>query len=128
MKQLTQEWVEKAEEDWDVALRCYRARKQPSYNATVFHSQQCAEKYLKARLEEAGRTIPKTHKLSVLLQAVRVIEPAWAFLQPHLMILNPYSVAFRYPGATAAKLEAKEAIQNCRIVRQVVRQVFGLPV
>ena len=50
MSPLTQEWVEKAEEDFRVATREYRARKHPAYNAACFHAQQCAEKYLKARL------------------------------------------------------------------------------
>jgi len=53
MKPLTAEWVEKAEEDWVSLLRSYRARKDPSYNVACFHAQQCAEKYLKARLVEA---------------------------------------------------------------------------
>ncbi|HEX4950872.1 MAG TPA: HEPN domain-containing protein [Blastocatellia bacterium] len=128
MKPITQEWVDKAEEDWNLALMSYRARKHPSYNGAVFHCQQAAEKYLKSRLEEAGMIIPKTHDLILLLRDACIVEPAWKILQPHLLLLNPYSVAFRYPGATATKLAAKEAIQNCRIVRQVVRKAFGLPV
>ena len=63
MKPLTLEWIEKAEEDWIVMLRSYRARKDPSYNAACFHAQQCAEKYLKGRLEEAGIAFRKTHDL-----------------------------------------------------------------
>ena len=51
MKPTTLEWIHKAEEDWHVAQMSYRARKHPSYDAAVFHAQQCAEKYLKARLE-----------------------------------------------------------------------------
>jgi HEPN domain-containing protein len=50
MKASTLEWVEKAEEDWEAAQRSYRARKVPLYNVACFHSQQCVEKYLKARL------------------------------------------------------------------------------
>jgi hypothetical protein len=54
MKPTTFEWIYKAVEDWHVAQMSYRARKHPSYDATVFHAQQCAVKYLKARLEEAA--------------------------------------------------------------------------
>ena len=32
MRPITQEWVDKAEEDWNLALMSYRARKHPSYN------------------------------------------------------------------------------------------------
>jgi hypothetical protein len=54
MRLTTLEWISKAEDDWHVAQMSYRARKHPSYDAAVFHAQQCAEKYLKARLEKAG--------------------------------------------------------------------------
>jgi HEPN domain-containing protein len=57
MKASTVEWVEKAEVDWEVAQRAYRARKVALYDAACFHCQQCIEKYLKARLNEAGVVI-----------------------------------------------------------------------
>jgi HEPN domain-containing protein len=63
MRPTTLEWISKAEDDWHVAQMSYRARKHPSYDATVFHAQQCAEKYLKARLEEAGIAFSRTHDL-----------------------------------------------------------------
>jgi HEPN domain-containing protein len=40
------------------AQREYRARNQPNYAAVCFHSQQVAEKYLKAWLQEVGKDIP----------------------------------------------------------------------
>ncbi len=52
MKPLTREWVEKAEGDFATARRELRARKDPNYDAACFHAQQCAEKYLKACLQE----------------------------------------------------------------------------
>jgi HEPN domain-containing protein len=48
MKISTSEWIEKAEGDWEVGQRAYRARKKPNYDAACFHAQQCAEKYLTA--------------------------------------------------------------------------------
>ncbi len=63
MKPTTLEWISKAEDDWHVAGMSYRARKHPSYDAAAFHAQQCAEKYLKARLEEAGIAFARTHDL-----------------------------------------------------------------
>lgn len=127
MKPLTLEWIEKAEEDWVVLLRSYRARKDPSYNAACFHAQQCAEKYLKARLEEAGVAFNKTHDLDELLAQAAVIEPSWAALQPELDYLNRFSVMFRYPGQSATKQGARQAVQDCRKVRAAARAAFGLP-
>ena len=51
MNELVKEWVNKAEGDYHSALRDYRARKFPNYDAAGFHAQQCAEKYLKAILQ-----------------------------------------------------------------------------
>lgn len=59
MKAITREWIGIAEEDYDVMVQQVRKRKFPRYNAGRFHAQQCAEKYLKARLAEAGHAIPK---------------------------------------------------------------------
>ena len=128
MKPLTTEWVEKAEEDWVSMLRSYRARKDPSYNVACFHAQQCAEKYLKARLVEAGAVFPKTHDLALLLTLVQPIEPAWGILQPELDTLNKYAIAYRYPGQSATKADAKEAVKDCRRVRRMIRTALGLPV
>ena len=128
MKTSTLEWVKKAEEDWHVAQMSYRSRTYPSYDAVVFHTQQCAEKYLKGRLEEAGHTIPYIHDLLVLHQRVLAVEPNWQTLQVHLAFLNPFAVAYRYPGPSATKTDAKAALKDCREVRRIVRMAFGLPV
>lgn len=109
-------------------LRSYRARKDPSYNVACFHAQQCAEKYLKARLVEAGAAFLKTHDLLLLLTLLQPIEPNWGVLQPELDTLNKYAIAYRYPGQFATKADAKEAVKDCRMVRQAIRTTFGLPV
>jgi len=75
MQPLTSEWIEKAEEDFISAQREYRARNRPNYNAACFFSQQCIEKYIKARLQEAEIEIIKTHDLVKLLDLVEPVEP-----------------------------------------------------
>ena len=82
MKPTTLEWITKAEDDWHVAQMSSRARKHPSYDAAAFHAQQCVEKYLKARLEEATIAFGRTHDLLVLHQLVLSIEQSWVVLQP----------------------------------------------
>ena len=104
----------------------YRARKYPSYDAAVFHAQQCAEKYLKARLEEATIGFARTHDLLMLHQLVLPVEPNWQVLQTPLAFLNPFAVAYRYPGIIATRADAKDAIAYCREVRRVIRIAFGL--
>ena len=127
MKPITLEWIDKAEGDWVTAQREMRARKLPNFDATCFHAQQCVEKYLKARLEEAGIPFGKTHNLIALVTLTLAVEPTWTILQPHLNALNVYAVTYRYPGTSASKADANDALKACREVRRQVRLGFGLP-
>lgn len=105
-----------------------RVRKDPNYDGVCFHCQQSVEKYLKARLVEAGITFARTHDLLVLHQLVLQAESAWQGLQPFLISLNPFAIGYRYPGLTAAKADAKAAIKDRRELRRVIRIAFGLSV
>ena len=98
MNPLTLEWIEKAEGDFATAQRELRARKIPNYDAVCFHSQQCAEKYLKAMLQEAGVVFSRTHNLVVLLELLKPVAPSWEMMHPQLQLLNGYAVEVRYPG------------------------------
>jgi HEPN domain-containing protein len=63
MKQATAEWVAKAEGDFAMLERESRGGKRPSYDGICSHAQQCAEQYLKTRLEEAGRPSPRQRRM-----------------------------------------------------------------
>ncbi|MDX2044217.1 MAG: HEPN domain-containing protein [Acidobacteriota bacterium] len=128
MKPSTLEWVEKAEVDWEVAQRSYRARSVELHDAVCYHCQQCIEKYLKARLNEANAYFTKTHNLEDLLKLLLPIEPGWTVLQPKMVALNPYAVLFRYPGFDATKADAKDALKDCKELRKIIRANLGLPV
>lgn len=128
MKPSTKRWIAKAEGDWIVARREARARKDVIYDAVCFHAQQCAEKYLKARIVEAGIAPEKTHDLETLLKLLLPIEPGWSALRNDLKFLNDFAVAIRYPDASATEADAQQAIESCHRVRQVIRAAFGLPV
>jgi len=123
---LTTEWVAKAEGDLASALREWRARKAPNYDAACFHAQQCAEKYFKALLQENSIAFGKTHNLVALLNLLLSVEPTWSTLEQNLRTLTEYAVDFRYPGAYATKQNAGDAIAICCDVRQRVRVSLGL--
>ena len=127
MKPVTREWIEKAEADFLSAGREYRARKQPNFDAACFFAQQCIEKYLKARLVHAGKTVPKTHDLSALLDLLLALEPLWEAFRPQFEILTSYAVVFRYPGESATRDMAKRAVSDAKQLRKSIRQAFGLP-
>jgi HEPN domain-containing protein len=122
MKRLTAEWVQKAEDDFVVAQKMYRARKRPVYDAVCFHTQQCAEKYLKAFLQENDRDIPKIHKLLDLLKLCKEVDASLEILVSDLMELERFSVNVRYPGVSAEKNEAKIALKAAKAVRDFFRQ------
>ncbi len=127
MKPLTSEWVAKAEGDFHSAVRELRARKDPNYDSSCFHAQQCVEKYLKAFLQEEAIKFSKTHNLTNLLTLAHPARPSLSLLQPQMTALNIYSVDIRYPGETADKAAAKSAVASCREARRVIRTALGLP-
>jgi len=121
MKPETAEWIEKAEGDFRTAQREKDAVEYPNYDAACFHAQQSAEKYLKARLVEAGKGFPKTHDLSAILNLVLPLEALWESLREDLERLTDLGVEVRYPGTTADSEDADEAMRTAQHVRQIVR-------
>ncbi|GAG36127.1 unnamed protein product [marine sediment metagenome] len=128
MKAIAAEWIAKAEGDFAMVLREARARKNPNYDGACFHAQQCAEKYLKARLCEAGIEFARTHDLVVLLNQVVSVEPMWEVFREDLAYLSAFAVEVRYPGESADKESAADARMRCRHFRLAARKTFGLPV
>jgi HEPN domain-containing protein len=126
MKPMTVEWLEKAEGDFAMMMRESRARKSPNYDGLCFHAQQCAEKYLKARLCEAGIEFAKIHDLVALLNSAITVEPHWEHFREDLAYLSDFAVAFRYPGESADKATAIEARQRCRKFRIEARAALDL--
>ena len=126
MNPITKEWVSKAEGDFNSAQRELRARKNPNYDASCFHSQQCVEKYLKARLIELNISFPKTHDLTYLVGLLVRTEPLLEALEAEFRILNDYAVEYRYPGETADKETAKKTFNICKHLRAIIRQGLGL--
>lgn len=128
MKPITKEWVDKAEGDWTSANREVIVLTDPNYDLVCFLAQQCAEKCLKANLQEEGIAPPKVHDLEKLMDLLLPTQPFWSVLLPALDQLSDYAVNFRYPGHSADKKEAEEAVERCREVREVARRSLGLPV
>ena len=126
MKPKTKEWIEKAEGDWATMMREHQVTDNPNYDAVCFHAQQCAEKYLKARLFDADVFFRKTHDLLNLLDDVSNIEPTWTDLEERLGELTIFAVAYRYPGFSATKEQSAKSVKNCRLIRDLVRQAFNL--
>jgi len=126
MRPTTQEWIAKAEGDFAMLEREFRARKNRCLDGICFHAQQCAEKYLKARLNEADLPFSKTHDLPALLDVVLAVEPAWEAFRQSLAYLSDYAVLFRYPGESADRAAALDARRRCLVFRDAARLALGL--
>jgi HEPN domain-containing protein len=126
MNAILNEWIEKAKEDYGVAIRELRARKNPAFNAICFHAQQCIEKYLKATLTKQAKPFTKTHDLDALLNASLDQFPLWAGMSADMKRLSQYAVQFRYPGESADRPEAVLAVKTMKRCRMEIRQTLGL--
>src|SRR5947209_2772810 len=126
MKATTREWVDKAEADYAAALLLRRSRKKHTRDIVCFHLQQCVEKYLKARLDEAGIAFPKTHDLEKLLDLIVVVEPTWNALRSKFASITDYAVEVRYPGRTTTTAEARSLLAATIRIRALIRRSIGL--
>lgn len=126
MNELTSEWVEKADNDFHSADLLLTAGEFPIPDAACFHSQQCAEKYLKAFLQEHMVRFERTHSLTLLLDLCKTQEQDFENLRFELEQLENYSVAVRYPGVKISEELADEAFELAKKVRQFVRSELGI--
>ena len=125
MKTLTAEWVAKAEGDFATMQRERRVRKNPNYDDVCFHAQQCAEKYLKALLQETDLPFNWTHDLVALFNLIEPKHPSLKISRKSLNIVKNYAAGFRYPGDTATKEDAVDACAFCVSVRDAIRTHLG---
>ena len=119
------EWVDKAEADFRGAKSLARSRP-PLHDLVCFHCQQCAEKDLKAHLEELGIAVAKTHELDRLLAVLLPFHPNLRSLKRGLDFLTDFAVDTRYPGNRANKREAASALRWAGRVRSECRGLLGL--
>jgi len=118
-----EEWIKKADEDYLAASSL-----NPSTVPAVicFLCQQCVEKYLKAALVKYGAHGRKTHDLVVLNALIAQHDRRFEEFDEHLIILNPYSVIVRYPGAETTPQDARQALKAAAVLRERIRRLLDL--
>jgi len=121
MNELTEEWVDKAEEDFNSADLLLHAGEVPLPSPACFHCQQCAEKYLKAFLQEHQIQFERTHVLMALLELCIPLDRDFEKLGVDLDSLEGYAVAVRYPGAIVPVTLAEVAYKTTSRIREFVR-------
>ena len=121
MNALTVEWVAKADDDFHAADLLQHTEEFPLPGMACFHCQQCAEKYLKAWLQERKARFERTHDLMALLGLCLKLDGEFKALKNDLEQLENYSVAVRYPGLNVSSEIGEEALLVAGRVRQFVR-------
>jgi len=121
MNALTQEWVEKAEADLQVARLTLETVNEALAFTVCFHAQQCAEKYLKAYLTEHKIVFPRTHDMTDLLGLALPHDTEFESIRDDLLLVDQYSVEVRYPGRNATWDEAIQAAEASKRIRELTR-------
>ncbi len=119
------DWVFYAEEDFAVAKLMLR-RQKPLLLSACFHSQQCAEKYLKALLVAKDVEFPKTHDIPMLDTLCNRHGILTGFDKSTLARLSEHAVHTRYPGTDLTPAEAKESLAIAKTIRKFSRKWLGI--
>ena len=125
MNKILAEWLSKAEGDYAVANREMEASG-GNCDAICFHSQQMAEKYLKAFLFKNRVDFPKVHNLVELLELCLVIDSSLETCRDFLDRLDDYAVLYRYPGASADQSDADIAFRDAEKIRTIMRSKLDI--
>jgi HEPN domain-containing protein len=122
------EWLAYADEDLRFARGGMNLPGQegPPHRLIAYHSQQCAEKYLKAYLLCREVDFPYTHNISTLLELCSDYAD-WPTSLREAEELTEYAITTRYPGESTEVTahDARRAIELAERVRDRVRAALG---
>jgi HEPN domain-containing protein len=89
-------------------------------DTSIYHTQQCVEKALKAYLAFREHPIEKTHDIEFLIEVCSGYDPEFNSLIEDAEKLNPYSTLFRYPG-----LMLEPEIEDVHEAIDVAEKILG---
>jgi len=118
---IVRQWLAKAQEDVEAA-EALMSENHPLYHPSCFHSQQAAEKFIKAYLTWHQIEFPKIHVFGELLDLVAIKNGELAEALSPVTSLNPYGVEVRYPGDAPepTRDQAESALALARDVRDAI--------
>jgi len=91
-----EEWLFKTLHDIESSKLLFKENKE-LFDISIYHTQQCAEKSLKAFLAYKEQELDKTHSLIILVNLCIFLDTEFKKIQETAIFLNPYSTLFRYP-------------------------------
>jgi len=114
----------KAELDLKAAAHEVSAPDAGLWGDVLFHSQQAAEKAMKAFLAWHDVPFRKTHNLEELGRRCAALDATLGALADQAAPLTEYAWKFRYPGETAEP-EREEAEQALAVARNVYDAILN---
>jgi HEPN domain-containing protein len=90
-----------AKSDLNTAKHMFKDVHTKETEISCYHTQQCAEKSLKAYLIAKETNPPHTHDLVELVKLCIAYEMSFITIQPYCISLNPYGVQVSYPNELA---------------------------
>jgi len=95
---IAKDWLRYAKSDLNTANHMFNDVNPKEAEISCYHTQQCAEKSLKAYLIATNIEPPRTHDLLELNNLCSAQEPEFSTMQQYCIFLNPYGVHVRYPN------------------------------
>jgi len=114
---LAKEWLKYSKSDLVTAKHMFENVYPREVEIACYHSQQCAEKALKAYCVFKSIEPLKTHDLIALCHLCMTSENSFSAILDNCSRLNPYGVTVRYPNELAVdEAEAKNALEMAQQV------------
>jgi len=112
----TRQWLAHARDDLELAENAVRQGTPPFMRDAAFHSQQVAEKALKAFLTWRDLPFPRVHDLEDIGARCLQADASLQGLLDRVAQLSQYAWRFRYPGEPdqPAPQEVRQALQLAR--------------
>ncbi|HZQ10717.1 MAG TPA: HEPN domain-containing protein [Anaerolineae bacterium] len=124
--ELVQEWVQKAEEDFEGAQTILRRRRKFLPNLLCWTCEQSVEKYLKAFLTRQRVKFERTHHLETLYQACLNVDSDFRLIQQSVDAVLLCVPQIRYPGHSVTEEQARAAFAASKPIRKFVRAKLAL--
>ena len=120
-----QRWFKQAKADLEV-VRTLRSA--GHYAAACFHSQQAAEKALKAVLYSQGARVVLGHAGSDLAKQCQAHDPAFAEVSGDTSLLDQFYIPTRYPNGLPSPSVPSETYTEAqaKMAQEAAEKVLGL--
>ena len=120
----TKDWLKKASSDLKASKKL--SDDHETFDCSVFHSHQCAEKALKAFIFSMQQAIPKSHDLKLLIGHCLERNHEFMLITEESKALNFYGQESRYPNDSffVDQQRTNEAIDMAEKVLEFIKKTI----